>query len=129
MEYLTRPLNLRPEMTRVLAEITAGAGNALYGCTAAEAETRVNRRLMPLLSGSGMPHLLVMHYSWFLRELGHIWRTHEGRDLAFHVELCLRKWQNFGLEVNTLQLLVCELHRAARVEASGIEPGGQNGGH
>jgi len=33
------------------------------------------------------------------------------RDLAFHLELCIRKWVNLGLEPRTLQFLVCEAHQ------------------
>jgi hypothetical protein len=50
----------------------------------------------------------VIHCRWFLRELARLWRTRQGRDLAFHIELCLRKWKGLGLEPRTLQFLVCE---------------------
>jgi hypothetical protein len=52
-----------------------------------------------------------MHYRWYLRELARHWRSRKGRDLAFHLELCVRKWVNLGLEPRTLQFLICEAHQ------------------
>ena len=61
-----------------------------------------------LVEGAGLPVLQEMHYRWFLRELARLWRMRQGRDLAFHLELCIRKWVGLGLEPRTLQFLVCE---------------------
>jgi hypothetical protein len=57
-----------------------------------------------------------MHYRWFLRELTRLWRTRTGRDLAFHLELCIRKWAGLGLEPRTLQFLICEAHERLKAQ-------------
>ena len=91
MESLLEPVELNRETTQTLDQIRSGAENVLYGTSSAEAETNLNRSVLPLIEGSGMPNLQVMHYRWFLRELARLWRTRNGRDLAFHLELCIRK--------------------------------------
>ena len=116
MESLFEPVELNRETTQMLDQIRSGAENALYGATSAAAETNLNRLVLPLVEGSGMPNLQVMHYRWFLRELARLWRTRNGRDLAFHLELCIRKWVNLGLEPRTLQFLVCEAHQRLKGE-------------
>jgi hypothetical protein len=102
---------LNRETTQTLDEMRSGAENALYGADTADAEDKVNNFVLPLIEGSGLPNLQVMHYRWYLRELARHWRTRKGRDLAFHLELCIRKWVNLGLEPRTLQFLICEAHQ------------------
>ena len=110
MESLLKPVTLSPDVIVVLEEIRAGAENALYGAAPAASEELFHRHVESLLEGAGLPVLQVIHYRWFLRELARLWRTRKGRDLAFHLELCIRKWVGFGLEPRTLQFLVCEAH-------------------
>jgi hypothetical protein len=110
MEDLAKPVALNHEMVQALDQIRAGAENALYGAGPAQAEELFKKHLASLIQGSGMPVLQVMHYHWFLRELARLWRTRKGRDLAFRLELCIRKWVNLGLEPRTLQFLICEAH-------------------
>ena len=98
MDSLLEPVDLNRETTQALDEIRAGAENALYGAVSAEAEEKVNHYVLPLIESSGLPNLQVMHYRWYLRELARHWRTRKGRDLAFHLELCVRKW--VGLRLN-----------------------------
>jgi hypothetical protein len=111
MEDLSRPVALNHEMVETLDQIRAGAENALYGASPAQAEELFKKHLAPMVVGSGMPVLQVMHYQWFLRELARLWRTRKGRDLAFHLELTIRKWVNLGLEPRTTQFLICEAHQ------------------
>ena len=108
MESLLKPVTLSPDVALVLEEIRAGADNALYGAEPAAAEELFHRHVESLIEGAGLPVLQVIHYRWFLRELARLWRTRKGRDLAFHLELCIRKWVGLGLEPRTLQFLVCE---------------------
>jgi hypothetical protein len=108
MESLLEPVNLSPDTDRVLGEIRSGAENALYGAGSAESEELFGKHVGSLVEGAGLPVLQTMHYRWFLRELARLWRTRQGRDLAFHLELCIRKWVGLGLEPKTLQFLVCE---------------------
>jgi hypothetical protein len=110
MESLLKPVTLSPDVVVVLEEIRAGAENALYGAVPAASEELFHRHVESLIEGAGLPVLQVIHYRWFLRELARLWRTRKGRDLAFHLELCVRKWVGLGLEPRTLQFLVCEAH-------------------
>jgi hypothetical protein len=116
MESLMKPVTLGQDVTRVLDEIRAGAENALYGAGPDKAEELFAKHIVSLIEGAGMPVLQTMHYRWFLRELARLWRTRKSRDLAFHLELCIRKWVGLGLEPKTLQFLICESYE--RLKAS-----------
>ena len=110
MESLMKPVTLSQDVSKVLDEIRAGAENALYGAGSVESEELFAKHVVSLVEGAGLPVLQTMHYRWFLRELARLWRTRTGRDLAFHLELCIRKWVGLGLEPKTLQFLVCEAY-------------------
>ena len=116
MESLLKPVTLSPDTDRVLGEIRAGAENALYGAASAESEELFSKHVASLIEGAGLPVLYVIHYRWYLRELARLWRTRQGRDLAFHLELCIRKWVNLGLEPKTLQFLICEAHERLKAQ-------------
>jgi hypothetical protein len=111
MESLLDPVELNRETTQALDEIRSGVDNALYGTASADAEERIYRFVLPLIEDAGLPSVHVIHYRWFLRELARHWRTRQCRDLAFHLELCVRKWVHLGLEPRTLQFLICEAHQ------------------
>ena len=110
MESLLKPMRMSPDFNRVLEEVRSGAENALYGAGVAASDELFHTHVESLIAGAGLPSLQVIHYRWFLREIARLWRTRQGRDLAFHLELCLRKWVNLGLEPRTLQFLICEAH-------------------
>jgi len=110
MESLMKPVALTQDVTRVLEEIRAGAENTLYCAEPGKSEALFAKHVASLIEGAGLPVLETMHYRWFLRELARLWRTRTGLDLAFHLELCIRKWVGLGLEPRTLQFLVCEAH-------------------
>jgi hypothetical protein len=110
MESLLKPVTLTQDVVRVLDEIRAGANNALYCAKPDVSEELFAKHIVSLVEGAGLPVLQTMHYRWFLRELARLWRTRTGRDLAFHLELCIRKWVGLGLEPRTLQFLVTEAH-------------------
>jgi hypothetical protein len=118
MEDLMKPVALNQEMVQTLDQIRAGAENALYGADPALAAELFKKHLASLIQGSGMPVLQVMHYQWFLRELARLWRTRKGRDLAFHLELIIRKWVSLGLEPRTLQFLICAAHERLKGKAN-----------
>jgi hypothetical protein len=121
MESLMKPVTLTQDVSKVLDEIRAGADNALYGAGPDESEELFAKHVVSLIEGAGLPVLQTMHYRWFLRELTRLWRTRTGRDLAFHLELCIRKWVGLGLEPRTLQFLVCEAHE--RLKSRALECG------
>ena len=110
MESLLKSVTLTQDVVRALDEIRAGAENALYGAESDKSQELFTKHVVSLVEGAGLPVLQTMHYRWFLRELARLWRTRTGRDLAFHLELCIRKWVGLGLEPRTLQFLVTEAH-------------------
>jgi hypothetical protein len=110
MDSLSKPVELNRETSQMLDEVRSGADNALYGASPAVAEEKIQTCVLPLVEGSGLLKLQVVHYRWYLRELARLWRTRKGSDLAFHLELCIRKWVGLGLEPRTLQFLACETH-------------------
>jgi hypothetical protein len=129
-----RPLKLTEETTHVLDEIRAGS-NPINA-----ADDKFEGRLKAIIAGTGLPRIYVIQYGWFLTELGSKFRTRSGRELAFHLELCIRKWLNLGLESRTVQFLICEAYyivKATRLTTkhalSGVEgtpshqEDGQNG--
>ena len=118
MEGLFKPMKLSPDMNRVLEEIRKGAENALYGAAPAAAEELFHKYVESLVEGAGLPPMQVIHYRWFLREIARHWRTRQGRDLAFHLELSLRKWKSLGLEPRTIQFLTCEAHERLKAVAA-----------
>ncbi|HTW92510.1 MAG TPA: hypothetical protein VMH22_12490 [bacterium] len=117
MNSLLEPVELNRETTQTLDEIRSGADNPLLGSGAADAEEKIYHSVLPLIEGAGLPNHYVIHYRWFLREVAKLWRTRTGRDLAFHLELAIRKWIGLGLESRTLQFLVSESHQ--RLKAGG----------
>jgi len=119
MDSLLTPVDLNRETTQALDEIRSGAENALYGANSAQAEERIYRSVLPLIEGAGLPSVHVIHYRWFLREVARHWRMRKDRDLAFHLELCIRKWINLGLEPRTLQFLICEAHQRLKGKSEG----------
>lgn len=123
MEVLTSPIVLEPDTVRALDEIRAGAANPLFGAAQEQAEAEFNRLVLPILEGAGLSNLIVMHYRWFLRELARHWRTRKDRELAFHLEMCIRRWVCLGLEPKTVQFLVteaCERLRACAATSAGV---------
>ncbi len=122
MDSLLTPVDLNRETTQALDEIRSGTENALYGADSAQAEEKIYRSVLPLIEGAGLPSVHVIHYRWFLREVARHWRSRKDRDLAFHLELCIRKWVNLGLEPRTLQFLICEAHQRLKGKFEGQSP-------
>ena len=123
MESLFKPMKLSPEVNRVLEEFRKGAENALYCAEPAAADKLFHEHVESLIEGAGLTSMQVIHYRWFLREVARLWRTRQGRDLAFHLELCLRKWKNLGLEPRTLQFLICECHERLKAQSLATKAG------
>jgi hypothetical protein len=68
----------------------------------------------PMLGAAGLPLPVVNQYRWFLREVARLMRTRTGPELAFYCELTIRKWLRYGLEPNTMQLLLSEVWKRVR---------------
>jgi len=80
-----------------------------FGLSRARSERLFRSFTDPLLHGAGLRPIVCDQYRWFTQELARLFRSLEGRDLAFYVEACLRKWQTMGLDTRTMQLLVTML--------------------
>jgi len=115
METLSKPVRMNPDMVRLLDRMRADSEPyPVYQQPAAEADEKVCAVARSLLADANLMRLSVMHYMWYVRELARLFRTRYGRDLAFHLELVMRKWQTFGLSPNVLQVLACEIHNNLR---------------
>lgn len=61
-----------------------------------------------LLDAQNLPLVQYNTYRWYLRELAKLLRTKTGWDLALELEICLRKWVGYRLNLLLLQALACE---------------------
>jgi len=119
-EFLTRPLNLNPETQELLAAIRAATEPvAVYGRPADEVEQKVRQIGLPLLEDANLARVTIMQYSWFLREVGRLFRTRTGNDLAWHIETVMRKWLDYGLVPNIMQYLVGEVYLKLKAASAG----------
>jgi hypothetical protein len=59
-------------------------------------------------------------YRWAVRELGESLRLRAGSDLAFHLELTMRRWVDLGLDWDFLQTLVAALWQRFGPDGAGI---------
>jgi hypothetical protein len=120
METIGKPLHINAETQTVLDGIRTGNEKSpLFGKEGTTAEAETNALVLPMLESSGMKRGDVLQYGWFLREVAKIYRTREGADLVFCIEMTLRKWLGFGLEPNTMQFLVCETWRRLKAKPAG----------
>jgi hypothetical protein len=111
METTGKPLQINADAQQMLGAIrTAKKPGRLYGMDPANAEAEIRAIVMPMLEGSGIRQSDVLQYWWFLREACRLFRTRQAADLAFNLELVMRKWYTFGLEPNTLQFLTGEVY-------------------
>ncbi len=112
MEELLKPLVLLPEASTVLDEMRQSQEpTALFGLDPKLCDQTLRQITEPLLMAAGLPLTRIDHYRWFVREVGKFFRNKTCPELAFYLELCMRKWVNYGLETNTMQLLLCEIHK------------------
>jgi len=117
-----KPTSLNRQMLTALDKIRHGTRSLpTYGLTPRDCEQMLKGMTDPLLEGAGLRFSILNQYGWFVRELSRLFRTCSGPDLAFCIEASIRKWQNFGLETNTLQFLVCRIYeRLAQDDAGGV---------
>ncbi len=112
MNFMPSPMNLKPETRLALDEIRGtDAPSAVYGLEPAKAEALLRQLTEPMFEGASLPMAVVMQLRWFVLELAKVFRTRVGYALAFQLELVLRKWRDYGVEPNTLQLVLCEVWR------------------
>lgn len=122
MKKLNKPLRLNPEMVQALDEIRhARRACLLHGLAADKAEAEVRRIALTMVEDANLSRIATMQYWWFLREITRLFRTRTGADLAWHIEAVMRKWLEYGLEQNTMQLLVGEVILKTRQETEDDE--------
>jgi hypothetical protein len=99
-----------PEMSRVLERIRAAdKPNPLYGRRPEESEACLKQVTESLITGTGLGLCIQNEYRWFIREMSRLVRQDGGPELAFHLEMLLRKWQSMGLERYILEIMTCEV--------------------
>ena len=115
MDSFSKPVRMNPDMVRLLDRMRRDAEPyPVYQQPAAKADQKICAVAQSLLTDANLAAMTRMHYMWYVRELARLLRTRYGRDLAFHLELVMRKWQDLGLSPNILQILACEVHNALR---------------
>lgn len=109
------PLSLNEDGTQALEQMRAATEpNSLSKADPKVAEGMVENITIPMLSAAGLPMSVVTQYRWFLREVVRLMRTRTGQELAFYCELTMRKWLRYGLEPNTMQVLVSEVWKRVK---------------
>ena len=81
---------------------------SVYEMPADLAESAVWEIGKVVLDAQQLPLVQYNTYRWYLRELSKLLRTKTGWDLALELEICLRKWVAYRLNLTLLQALVCE---------------------
>ena len=81
----------------------------VFGLEPAAADAMARGVIDPLVEGAALPLPRLNQYRWYVTELCRLMRTKSGPDLAFCMELLLKKWLGFGLEANTAVFLAGEL--------------------
>ncbi|HTW90530.1 MAG TPA: hypothetical protein VMH22_02340 [bacterium] len=61
-----------------------------------------------VLEDRHLPLVQYNTYRWYLRELSKLLRTKADWELALELEVCLRKWVGYKLDLGLLQVLLCE---------------------
>lgn len=112
-----KALALGQEMTDVIEDVKLTMTEPGFGLAPETCDALVLATTDSLLTGAALPLVVLNAYRWFCRELGRLLRTKCGEVLALNLELLLRKWLTFGLEPNTLQLLVSVVYNKLKAEA------------
>jgi hypothetical protein len=103
----------------LLARVRASPSpERVFGLESAAADAMARGAIDPLIEGAALPLPKLNQYRWFVSELCRLMRTKSGPDLAFCMELLLKKWLGFGLEPNTAVFLAGELFDRLGTRAS-----------
>lgn len=116
------PLVLNQETKDVLEDIRLSMTEPGFGLAPKECQELVRAATEPVLHGAALPMVLLNAYRWYARELGRLFATKFGPDLAMNLELVLRTWRANGLELNTMQFLITLIYGKLKLAA------GENGG-
>ena len=111
-------LELEAETRRLLDRIRAGADTLMLEDVDSDlAEQAVQELAKPLLEKVRLSRMQQDQHRWFLRELTGLLRTRIGWDLAFELELLLRKWVGYGLAFGLLQALIRQCYSGLTIDS------------
>ena len=115
LEGFSTPLRLNPDGSSVLEELRrTNELTIVFGMEPRAAEMVLRETVDPILRDAGLPWNKVDHYRWYVKDLARVFCRNSGSDLAFHIELLLRKWTNYGLEINSMQIILHEVYKKVR---------------
>ena len=115
MDTLAKPVRMNPDMVKLLDKMRSDdQPYPVYQQPPEEADSRVCAVGQSLVTDANLAFANRNQYMWYVRELARLFRTRYGRDLAFHLELVMRKWQSLGLSPNIMQVIACEVHNNLR---------------
>lgn len=102
-------IELAPE-TRAVLDRIRHSDNALsiFEMPADLAEAAVWEIGKLVLEKEKLPMVQANAYRWYLREVSKLLRTRTGWNLALELEICLRKWDSYRLNLELLQKLLRE---------------------
>jgi hypothetical protein len=105
---------LEPETKAMLDGLRSMAGLLpVYDLESTLVEQAVAAAGLPIVTEAGVRMVTFNQFRWFLRELARVFRTKMGWDLAFEMEVLLRKWHGYGLDPHLMQLVVRKCREAA----------------
>ncbi len=114
MEIRAKTKSLKRYFEAVLTELAEKPeDNPFALIEQSECENRCWQAVLPVINLLGLSLVRQNQCRWFIRELARLLRTNSP-FLSQHIRFCLKKWQNLGLEMELMQLLVCELYQAAK---------------
>jgi len=115
MDTFAKPVRMNPEMTKLLDQMRASdQPYPVYHQPPETADEQVCAVGQSLVTDANLQFATRNQYMWYVRELARLLRTRYGRDLAFHLELVMRKWQTLGLSPNIMQIIACEIHNSLK---------------
>jgi len=91
----------------------------LFGSDPAACDSWLKKRTEELVIAAGISSAHMDTYREFIKHMGRLYRSKTGYDLAFNIELSLRRWCDWGLDAGVLQQLVCRIHQAQYGDGGG----------
>ncbi len=95
---------------------------AVYDLPSDLAEQAVWEAGRKTLDELGLPVVVYNQCRWLLREMARLFRTQAGWDLAFELEVFLRKWVGSRMDGALVQRLICDCWtRMKNLKAADVE--------
>ncbi|MBN2537786.1 hypothetical protein JXB37_05870 [candidate division WOR-3 bacterium] len=123
---MMQSLDLMPSTRYLLSAIRRGDVNlAVYELDPKLCEAVLVEIAAPHVACIREPRNRLLQYQWFLRELAAVLVNRQGWDLAFELELLLRRWEGFKLIPRVLQMLLRESCRRLALPREAANVGAQ----